>query len=76
MIKKRDLRKGIYSIKDDLTKKEREIQRTLWRRAMRERGEGKDTRVGYMKMRINVKWRKWNEWDEKLDEGKERGGRE
>ena len=48
-------------IDDDLTKQEREIQRTLRMRAREEREKGNEARVGYQKLMINNNWVNWKE---------------
>lgn len=49
MSKKKNLKTGIW-IEDDLTKKEREIQKQLKEKAKKERTKGKKVKVGYMKI--------------------------
>lgn len=68
MSKKRELEKGII-IEDDLTKKEREIQSKLREMARGEREKGtNNVKVGYKKIRMEEKWYRWNEKEEKLVE--------
>lgn len=60
--KKKELQRGVY-IDDDLTEKERGIQQEIRRSAKAERGKGNNTKIGYMKLQMEGKWLKWNEWE-------------
>lgn len=54
--KEKNLRRGIY-IEDDLTKKEREVQRRLREIAKEEKGnENKDVKTGYKKIHMGERW--------------------
>lgn len=75
MSRKRGLKRGIY-IDDDLTEKERNIQRQARRRVKEERERGKEARVGYMKIKVGEKWLTWNEREEDFREEIRRGGKE
>lgn len=55
-----DDKKGIY-IEDDLTREEREVQAKLRKIVHENRKEGKRTKVGYYKLCMEEKWRRWNE---------------
>lgn len=46
-------------IDDDLTKKEREIQKKIRETADKERKKGNKTRMGYQKLEVNGVWMKW-----------------
>lgn len=72
MKKKKELERGIY-VEDDLTQKEREIQKWLRDIAKEERNKGKDARVGYMKLYIDGRCKRYNEKTEKLEEVPTRG---
>jgi len=74
MKKKNKLKKGII-IENDLTRKEREIQRRLKElaREEREKGDGR-VKVGYKKIYMRGKWHSWNEKKEELEE--KGGGKE
>lgn len=75
MRRKKDLRKDIF-VEDDLTRKEREIQRELRRRARAEREKGeRNVKVGYKKIYMKDRWYRWNEMEEMLEEER-RGARE
>lgn len=64
--KKKELEKGII-IEDDLTKKERKIQQKLREMARGEREKGtSNVKVGYKKIRMEEKWYRWNEKEERL----------
>ena len=54
-------------IEDDLTEQERWVKWMIEREAEKERERGRKVRVGYMKMWIDGKLRRWNEWEEKWD---------
>lgn len=75
MRRKKDLRKDIF-VEDDLTRKEREIQRELRRRASAERKKGDiNVKVGYKKIYMKDRWYRWTEMEEMLEEER-RGARE
>ena len=67
MKKKSELKKGIY-IDDDLTVKQREIQMKIRKIAKQEKEKGKETKIGYMKIKIDGKWMKWDEHAQKFQE--------
>lgn len=67
MVRKRDLKSGVY-IEDDLTRKERVIQNQLREKAREKRREGQRVKIEYMRINIEDKWCKWNEKEEKLEE--------
>lgn len=48
-------------IEDDMTKKDREIQGALRRRAKMEREKGNTAKVGFHKIQINGQWEQWSE---------------
>ncbi|XP_070169555.1 uncharacterized protein [Polyergus mexicanus] len=70
MVRRKNLDRGIY-IDDDLTRREREIQGRLRRRAREEKEKGKEVKIGYKKISVNGKWFKWNEKEDCLNEEKE-----
>jgi len=73
IMSKKELEKGII-IKDDLTRKEREIQQKLRRMTKEKREKGNDkVKGGYMKISLKEKWLRWNERTGNLEE--ERRGR-
>lgn len=55
-------------IDDDLTWKEREIQSKIREMAKKKRQEGREVRVSYMKLMVDGKWIKWNEYKNKFEE--------
>lgn len=67
--RKRELKTGVY-IEDDLTWKEREMQRKLREIARQKREEGKRAIVKYKGISIEQKWYEWNEVEESLEERK------
>ena len=69
MRRKRELKTGVY-IEDDLTWKEREMQRKLRERARQKREEEKRAIVKYKGVSIEQKWYEWNEVEESLEERK------
>ncbi|XP_018307231.1 trichohyalin-like [Mycetomoellerius zeteki] len=71
MVKKKELKSGIF-IDDDLTRKEREIQKYLREKATEENRKGNKTRVGYRKIFLKDRWYRWDEKEKKLVEEKER----
>lgn len=73
MKKKKELDRGIY-VEDDLTRKERNIQKLIRDMARDLRSQGKDARVGYMKMYVDGRCHRYNEKEEKMEEGNRRGG--
>lgn len=64
----RDKGSTIY-IDEDLTRKEREIQMKLKRKAREERSKGKRVMVRYQKMCIEEEWWFWNEVKDILEKG-------
>ena len=72
MKEKRKLEKGIY-IDDDLTREEREIQQRIRRIDRVRREEGECVKIGYKKLKIENRWYRWNENEERLEEEKKRG---
>ena len=46
-------------IDSDMTKRERDIQQLLRKRAREEREKGNTVKVGYQKIMINNQWVKW-----------------
>lgn len=70
MVKKKELKSGIF-IDDDLTRKEREIQKYLREKATEENRKGNKTRVGYRKIFLKDRWYRWDEKEKKLVEEKE-----
>lgn len=76
MNKRKELEKDIW-IEDDLTRKEREIQKRLREKAKEEKERGNKVRIGifiYMKIQIGEETFRWNEREQKLEEEKRRGG--
>lgn len=63
MSKKKNLKKDVY-IDDDLTNIERKVQQEVRKLAKEEREKGKNTKVGYMKVQVEGKWIRWDEWRE------------
>lgn len=73
MEKKKNLEKELIIKKDDLTRKEREIQKNLTGIAREERGKRDNKiRVGYEKVYMKQKWYSWNERENKLQERRQR----
>lgn len=68
MRQKHTLRGSTIYINDDLTQKERFIQKEITKIAKREEEKGKVVKIGYQKLVINGKSLKWNEQKEKLEE--------
>lgn len=62
---KKKLRGGRERIEDDLTVEERRAKWKIEREAELERGKGKNVQVGYMKMWVNGKLKRWDEVVEK-----------
>lgn len=54
------LEKKVY-INNDLTPKERTIQRHILQRAKEEKARGHSTRIGYMKLKIDETWWEWDD---------------
>ena len=76
---KKKLKGGKERIEDDLTEEERRGKWKIEREAEVERKRGMNVQVGYMKMWVNGRLKRWDEIGEKWVErtGKrERGGRE
>ena len=69
---KRKLEKGIY-IDDDLTRKEREVQQQIRRMAKARREKDEYLMIGYKKLKIEKRWYRWYENEERLEEERERG---
>ena len=67
--RKRELKTGVY-IEDDLTWKEREMQRKLREIARQKREERKRAIVKYKRISVEQKWYEWNEVEESLEERK------
>ena len=66
LTEKKKLKGGNVFIDPDLTKKEREVQKTIRERAREEREKGKRTKVGYKKMTVDGKEYRWDERQEGL----------
>ncbi|KMQ89610.1 golgin subfamily a member 6-like protein 2 protein [Lasius niger] len=75
MEKKKELYRGIY-IEDDLTWKEREVQKNLRDLASEHKKSGKSAKVGYFKLCVDGKWLRWNERRGSLREEEERRARQ
>ena len=69
MTRKREFKTGVY-IEDDLTWKEREMQRKLRKIAGQKREEVKKVIVKYKGICTDQKWYEWNEVEESLEERK------
>lgn len=72
MKEKSKLETGIY-IDDDLTRKGREVQQQIRRIARVRREKGEYVRIGYKKLKIENRWYRWNENEERLKEERKRG---
>ena len=72
MKEKRKLEKRIY-IDDDLTRKEREVQQQIRRMAKARREKDEYLMIGYKKLKIEKRWYRWYENEERLEEERERG---
>ena len=48
-------------VKDDMTKREREIQAAIRKKAREARERGHEVKVGYQKIQINRKWETWED---------------
>lgn len=68
MRKKSSLKGTEIYIDDDLTKKERHVQKKIRDIVRTERESGKQAKMGYMKIQINGKWRRWNEFKEEFED--------
>lgn len=66
MINRKNLKGTNMFIDDDLTKKEREIQKIIRERADEERKKGNKTRIGYQMLEVNRVWMKWQENEEEF----------
>lgn len=64
--KQKNLKGTNMFIDDDITKKEREIQKKIRERADEEKRKENKTRIGYQKLEINGTWMKWQENAEKF----------
>ena len=62
---KNKLRERRERVKDDLTEVERRARWKIEREAQRERERGRRVQVGYMKMWVDGKVRRWDEIKEK-----------
>lgn len=71
MLKKEELDKGIY-IEDDLTNKEREVQKKIRDLAAEYKKKGKLFNVGYFKLCVKGKQLRWKEKAEELIENRGR----
>ena len=76
---RKNLKGGRERIDDDLTEEERRGKWKIEREAERERESGKNVRIGYMKMWVNGRMKKWDEvyekWiEEQGNEGRANGG--
>lgn len=66
--KLKELKSGVVFINDDLTQRERGIQKKIRERAMVERQQKRNAKVGYMKLTVNgVIWR-WNNESGQLEQ--------
>lgn len=54
-------------INNDLTKKERDIQKSIRKRAEEEKKEGRNVKIGYQKLEIDGKQWRWNNNSDKLE---------
>ena len=72
MKEKRKLEKRIY-IDDDLTRKEREVQQQIRRMAKARREKDEYLMIGYKKLKIEKRWYRWYENEERLEEERKRG---
>lgn len=72
MIRKKELRTGIF-IDNDLTRKEREMQKQLKDIAKEEKEKGNNVKINYGKIYVKDKWLRWNEREGRLED---RGRRE
>lgn len=61
MVNRKNLKGTNIFIDDDLTKKEREIQKKIRERAEEERKKGNKVKIGYQKLEVNGAWLKWQE---------------
>jgi len=65
---KSKLKSGNIFIDNDLTWEERKTQERINKRVKEQRGKGKEVRSGLARVRIEGKWRRWEEIEEKLGE--------
>lgn len=62
---RKKLRGGRERIDDDLTEEERRTRWKIEREGEKEREKGKKLQIGYMKMWVNGRMKRWNEIEEK-----------
>lgn len=67
MIKKNVLKETQIYVEDDLTYKERQIQKKLREVARKERGNGKQVKVSYQKITIDKKTYAWRDIEEQME---------
>ncbi|EFN77435.1 hypothetical protein EAI_11094 [Harpegnathos saltator] len=72
MVRRRELREKGIRIDDDLTWKERKMRWRIENIAREERGTGTNVWVKYRRIRIDGKWWRWNEEEDKLKGEEER----
>lgn len=70
-MERKELNRGIY-IEDDLTWKEREVQKRLRELAWEHKKNGKSAKVGYFKLCVEGKWFRRDERRGSLKEEEER----
>lgn len=66
---------GIW-LDDDLTEREKQIRDWLDSIVREERKNGLETRMGYMKIRVEGKWYEWDELKGRLEEKTFLGGKQ
>ncbi|XP_024226045.1 uncharacterized protein LOC112213505 [Bombus impatiens] len=66
------LGKEVYT-DDDLTRKERELQQQIRRITRLRREKGEDVRIEYKELKIENRWYRCNENEERLEEERKRG---
>lgn len=62
-------------LEDDLTEREKQIQEWLESIAREEEENGLETKLGYMKIRVDGSWYEWNEKLGRLEEMNFCGGK-
>lgn len=67
MRKKKELKGTDIWIKDDLTKREKEVQKWLWEVAENEKKLGRRAEVRYMRINFGDGWWRWNEWSGSIE---------
>ncbi|EFN78282.1 hypothetical protein EAI_06236 [Harpegnathos saltator] len=72
MMRRKEIREKGIKIDDELTWRERKMRWRLEEIAREERGRGKNVWVKYEKIRIDGRWWRWSEEDDKLRD--EKGG--